>query len=222
MPTLMQYAYIAQEVYRPFTDGQRCLTPDFGCNPGFCRNDRPASLGGDLLSSGLQGRVFFHDRSNAAVIAFKGTEPNYAGTGRAMVSDFVADLAVTMPLLIPRQVAEALALVATWKHRLKGYHLTLTGHSLGGAIVQVVGLACDIRFVAFNGPGMWTNSWGAAGLKGMRNADSNGVNYILQDFIGRRFVHCGRVVDVPSLGHGMVSVIEALENHGDRDKDPLA
>jgi hypothetical protein len=218
MPTLMQYAAIAQEVYRPFSDGETCRIPEFGCNPGFCLNDKPASLGGSRFSTGLQGRVFFHGGSNTAIIAFKGTAPDYDDSGKPMLSDFVNDLILSLPLLVPPQVAVAIALVASWKKKLQGYRLALTGHSLGGAIVQVVGVTHGIKFVGFNGP----NSWGAGGFKAIRNSDSNGVNYILNDFIGRRFIHCGRVVNVPAPGHGMKQVLAALKDHRDCGKDPIA
>src|SRR5436190_22640025 len=195
MITLMQYAYMAMDVYRPMKAGYRCIAPDCFAALNFTHGDKPLAAGGSAFSTGLQARVYFHTKSDVAAIAFKGTEPNYDHTGRRMRTDYEADLFIALPLLIPRQAFAAVHLVRAWRRHLKGYRLRLVGHSLGGGLAQLVGKSEEIPFINFNGPGVWTNSIPFVGRRAFtRTPASMGVNYVTAHVIGRWGVHVGHVV----------------------------
>lgn len=95
----------------------------------------------DSLGTGLQAGVF--TRGQATVVAFKGTT-------LSNVNDLTTDLklGVGMNTAYFSAAERFVALYAS------GPEVVFTGHSLGGAIAQVVGNRRQMPFVTFNAPGV--------------------------------------------------------------------
>lgn len=213
MVRLMEYALIADKVYEPSTAGEPALR-GWGCPRGYAVDDASVFSGGAFFSSGLQMRAFRKDKGGDIVIAFKGTRPSQA-------SDLLADLRLALEG-VPRQAVDAMKHTSEWKSSFKGARVTLTGHSLGGAIAQVVGIVTDLRFVTFNAPGMWTNAVGLCSFPKLLNTTSRGMNFIKWgDPIGNFGKHIGDTTRVRSVGHGMTGFVEFIKGYTGRDLDPL-
>jgi len=149
MPTVMNAAQAANAVYdsSPRLEGWTL------------KSLRPS---GSTIGDAFQGAVFMC--GGEMIIAFKGTSQK---------RDFVADakLAVGMNTY---QYADACEFV----EQSVGYADTvyLVGHSLGGAIAQVVGNRLNLRFVTFNAPGVGLAS---------RNVDEMAVSVLTKTAIVR-------------------------------------
>lgn len=169
MISLSDYAKISDKVYEP----SPASVESWSCPRGMAVDDSSVFSGGALFSSGLQGRVFLRTAGRLeAVIAFKGTNP-------AMVSDLTADLRLALGYM-PRQAREAIRHATRWRDAVRKQSaqavIHVTGHSLGGAIAQVVGSELMLPFVTFNAPGM--RSQVLARIPAARVAASmNGVNF---------------------------------------------
>lgn len=125
MASILDYGLLSNAVYDD--------TPSV---PGWVCAQYRAGLG-----QGLQAAVF--TRGQETVVAFKGTTPS-------QTSDLVADLklGVGMNTSYFSAAEDFTALYAG------GANVVATGHSLGGAIAQVVGNRQDLPFVTFNAPGV--------------------------------------------------------------------
>ncbi|MEZ4651829.1 MAG: hypothetical protein R3E97_24135 [Candidatus Eisenbacteria bacterium] len=101
---------------------------------------------GYLPQSAFQGAAF--QKAGTVVFAFKGTSV----ASRSAVGDVVADLKLGIGMntvqfdLAGQFVADTLI--------PDGNRVLLTGHSLGGAIAQIVGNRRRLPFVTFNAPGV--------------------------------------------------------------------
>lgn len=104
--------------------------------PGWTTTQYRAGLG-----TGLQAAVF--TRGQTTVVAFKGTSPS-------AISDIVADLKLGTGMNTS-YFSDAETFTAQFAG---GAGVVVTGHSLGGAIAQVVGNRRRIPFVTFNAPGV--------------------------------------------------------------------
>lgn len=162
-------------------------------------------------SSGLRS-VVFH-RGGVFVVSFRGTDN---------LSDVVEDAQLTLGMntaMYP--VGEAIAAAA-------GQHggVILTGHSLGGAVAQVVGNRAQLPFVTFNAPGValiasrniatanpvmaalrWTGSVSSALARPRQTARDmqaafnvvHGKNYrLFNDVVSSSGVHYGDVITLPT------------------------
>jgi putative lipase involved disintegration of autophagic bodies len=100
-----------------------------------------------------------------------------------------------------------------------GSRVSVCGHSLGGAIAQIVGSRLRLPFATFNAPGVGLIS---------RNLGEvvRGANFRLSwDVVGLIGAHYGRVIDIPYTGgaldvgtkHRMGAMIAALETSSYRD-----
>jgi hypothetical protein len=158
MATLYELALIADAVYGTADNGndsqKEIATLGWTCPASMQVNDASVFSGGALMSSGFQGRAFLSKDTKEAVIAYKGTKPS-------QVSDLTADIKLAMGF-VPTQAKDALKATVDWTKQLGGKKFTITGHSLGGALAQVVGLQTGINFVTFNAPGMKNQSKGLA------------------------------------------------------------
>jgi hypothetical protein len=226
MATLLEYARIAQDVYRPWKDRGDEVLP-WVCPRGKSIDDSSVLDGGSFFSTGFQGRVFKRANAGEVIYAFKGTVPR-------MASDLRADLALTLNQ-IPQQAYVALNAVQTWRRDYKGMKESLVGHSLGGALAQVVGFWLGIRFVTFNAPGMLEQTHGLSmpgtgrlvRLFGGGHLDA-GVNYRRAwDLVGNFGAPIGRRVVISTgatgvvRGHGIAGFIGEIQRHADANKDPL-
>lgn len=128
MATVMTYARMSNAVYdaEPAVDGWRRM--------GF----RPSGSG---LSDAFQGAVF--QNGAEVVFAFKGTSG---------ARDAIADIKLGVGMNT-HQYACAMDFVNS-VHIHPGSRVSVCGHSLGGAIAQIVGNRMRLPFVTFNAPGV--------------------------------------------------------------------
>lgn len=229
MATLLEYARIADKVYEP----SPASIPDWSCPPGLAVDDRSVFEGGRLLTTGFQGRVFESGGSaGEVVIAFKGTVPR-------MASDLIADLTLALNA-IPGQAHVALAKTEAWRRNYTSKPISLVGHSLGGALAQVVGYRLGIKFVTFNAPGMLEQNSGIIpyGLGRIVRAlggghQDAGVNFRRSwDMVGNFSAPIGRRVEIPGetpgnrtgplASHSISGFVTLIESKPDiKNKDPL-
>lgn len=127
MASMMTYARMADAVYA-----------DDPAVDGWTRVGFDATRGS--LTDPFQGAAF--RRGNEVVFAFKGT----SSAGDAVTD---AKLGVGMNT---HQYARAGEFVS--RTPVEGARVSLTGHSLGGAIAQIIGNRHRLAFVTFNAPGV--------------------------------------------------------------------
>jgi hypothetical protein len=102
-----------------------------------------------VLGNSFQGLV--HEGDDEAIIAFSGT----VGSNLWMPPIWKKrDSLRTRANIIPNMARSAKALVKAAAETAKP--VSIVGHSLGGALAQVIGVWMDIPFISFNGPGMAT------------------------------------------------------------------
>jgi hypothetical protein len=227
MVTLYGYSLIADAVYARWDEGNASqatlYNQNWKCPPAMKVDEKSIWALGNPFSSGFQGRVFLGP-SGDAVIAFKGTKP-YMG------SDLAADARLAMGF-VPTQAKDALKHTVDWAHRLKGLRITLVGHSLGGALAQVVGSRTGLRFVTFNAPGMLRQTHGLSRSQSVDIArvkekeQELGINYRTAGSfapIAALGIHIGRVVilELTGTGHGIGNFVEYLRQHKDGRATPL-
>ncbi|HEY4029125.1 MAG TPA: hypothetical protein VGM25_02180 [Caulobacteraceae bacterium] len=137
MPTVYEAAQMANAVYgdKPNVPGWTCVD----------------SRKGGILN-GFQAAAFVKD--GVTVVAFRGT--NYSGTGLGgdirggLMSDAGADLKLGAGMN-STYFADGEAYMFAYRHLPRVY---VCGHSLGGAIAQVVGNRQGLKFATFNAPGV--------------------------------------------------------------------
>lgn len=134
-PTDLELAKLSEAVY---TNGAQDLS-------GF------AYIQSDL---GLGFGAAAFKRGNEIVVAFRGTDtPSFSAD---VLKDVAADISYVTGTPTPamesyaRQAAEFLAQVRASN---PGLSITITGHSLGGALAQLVGNISGFKTVAFDAPG---------------------------------------------------------------------
>jgi hypothetical protein len=103
---------------------------------------------GTWYGDGFQGGVFEDDKE--LVVAFAGTKGNLM---TAPISQNSANARIGV-FVIPNMAGAAKALV-DWAEQNRGEKpVSIVGHSLGGALAQVVGAWSGLPFISLNGPGM--------------------------------------------------------------------
>jgi pimeloyl-ACP methyl ester carboxylesterase len=220
MVRLIDYARIADKIYVPSTDEHPSVP---GWVTSRIRKQDADQSARDPWNEGLQCRCFRRKHGGTdVVIAFRGT---------ACGADLGADAKLAF-WGIPMRCHEAIRLTQVWQSHYAGYRVTLTGHSLGGAIAQVVGARTGIRFVTFNAPGMLANTSGMCANPFTKQNAKLGVNYIkIGDTIGNFGRHIGdtRRVSfsslfnpIPGRAHSMTRFVEFIDGYSERNKDPLA
>jgi hypothetical protein len=135
---------------------------------------------------------------------------------------------------LPRQTSDAYYLynrALELKGRHGAGHMTVCGHSLGGALSQHVGYWTKSNFVTFNAPGVYTGIQGTkvaflhSPQKAVRtilatfSGSADGRNFRLSDdYVSRVGVHYGRLEDLlpggGATGHGIAECIKALKVNG--------
>jgi hypothetical protein len=111
---------------------------------------------------------------------------------------------------VPRQAKDALKHTVDWQQALGGIKTTLAGHSLGGALAQVVGSKTGLRFVTFNAPGMLRQTHGLS-------CTQNGLTAALSskyESLGLNFRSGGAFAPIAALGlHiGKIEVLELADS----------
>jgi hypothetical protein len=144
MATCLDYAKIAYAAY--FTRvAQYSDSP-----PGHLVDDWTVQKWeqGTLFGNGYQGGIWQSEKD--VVVGCCGTNPKQKGK---LAQDLLADLKIALKIL-PSQTKGALRMVKTAREIAGGRRVSVTGHSLGGGLAQVVGVVCEIPFVTFNAPAM--------------------------------------------------------------------
>jgi len=139
MITTSQYAEIANAVYNIGTDGNWVVD-------GF-QTTLFEEGGWGSTRTKFKGCVYAKEDTRDVVVALQGTVPSKFG-------DLYADLQIVLGIL-PQYCGAAERLYQRALKRYHGWGITLTGHSLGGGLAQVVGHWTGCPFVSFNAPGMW-------------------------------------------------------------------
>jgi len=106
--------------------------------------------------NGFQGSVFEGDEE--VIVAFSGTK---GGPMTAPISQNSANARIAV-LVIPNMAGSAKKLVRWAEQNCGGKPVSIVGHSLGGALAQVVGAWSGRPFVSLNGPGMEAHLKGSA------------------------------------------------------------
>lgn len=98
-----------------------------------------------------------------------GTNPKDKGK---LFKDLINDLQIGLRI-IPTQAATARKMVKAAKEIAGSRSVSITGHSLGGGLAQIVGVWEKVPFVTFNAPAMQR----VIKTVGVRITDRSGVNF---------------------------------------------
>lgn len=157
-----------------------------------------------IVGDGFQGGVFEH--ADEIVVGFGGTGAGKTGSSVSQVS---ADIRIGASI-IPNMAGSAKKLVDWAKARPGNKPVSIVGHSLGGALAQVVGNWSGCPFIAFNGPGMKTHLKVSAfnifkPMQMVRSATSANTDATIGicftskgDTIAEYGYHVGLEIDIPS------------------------
>ncbi len=153
--TTLQYAQMAEHVYyidcrKEATRSQKTEGKSWVVG-GFKAELFEYGMGWGGTSTDFKGCVYASRSRPEAVVALQGTVPAKAG-------DLVADLQIALGGLVgmlPQYCTAALKLFEKTLAIYPSRNISFVGHSLGGAIAQVMGHWTGLPFVTFNAPGMW-------------------------------------------------------------------
>ena len=129
--------------------------PDYARMANAVYDDQPHAEGwllgpmkpsGSGLTEAFQGAMF--RKGSETVFAFKGPDPS----GKTTKRDVLADVKLGFGMNTV-QFSRALDFVEQYAPAARG-HISLCGHSLGGAIAQIVGNRLRLPFMTFNAPGV--------------------------------------------------------------------
>jgi hypothetical protein len=137
MATIRDYLDIADAAYQNDPEGHV---------PGRWRVRKTETA--TWYGNGFQGSVFEGDEE--VIVAFSGTK---GGPMNAPVSQSSANARIAV-LVVPNMAGSAKKLVRWAEQNCGGKPVSIVGHSLGGALAQVVGAWSGRPFVSLNGPGM--------------------------------------------------------------------
>lgn len=98
--------------------------------------------------NGFQGGVFANDAE--VIVAFSGTKGSLT---TAPISQNSGNARIGVNV-IPNMAGSAMKMVTWAKENAFGKPVSIVGHSLGGALAQVVGNWSGCPFISFNGPGI--------------------------------------------------------------------
>lgn len=190
---------------------------------------------GTLFGDGFQGGIW--QNNHDVVVGCCGTNPKQL----KIIPDLGADLKIGLKIL-PNQCSSARQMVKAAKQIANGRRVSVTGHSLGGGLAQVVGRWEGVPFVTFNAPAMksvmamakvnvlkpmmMVRTW-----KAQKASDTSGINFrIAGDIVsshmkGLAGEHLGVVVDLPNAtgggAHGKGNCWQAILESDWADIDPF-
>jgi hypothetical protein len=190
---------------------------------GGCADWQVRFWQGGTDSSGFQGIII--ENANEAVCVFKGSQMK----GPTIKDDWLVNDVQIGLNRVPSQTASALAMVVAADEIKKP--LSITGHSLGGGLAQLIGYLHGLPFVTFNAPGMKNNVPKGFTAPG----PARGFNMILwTDPVGNFGKHIGKTerfmshwAGIPGAGGGLIAhqmgcVKRVLDNKTNWAKKTLA
>ena len=137
-PTVLQLAQLSKDVYATTASGIDGYTPS------------PLNTSD---SYGMKANAYVSPDSTQVVIAFRGT---YTDTRPSLIKNLTADASFfdSVPSqFITGAVPDAVGFLQQVKQSYPNANITLTGHSLGGALAQMIGAEANMSTSAFNAPG---------------------------------------------------------------------
>lgn len=143
--TTNDYADMANKVYNI----DNVSNPEGFVVPGYTPDLFNEGMAWGGTKTNFKGCVYASNTTKEVVVAFQGTKLSKAG-------DLVADVQIFLGMLTQYSDA-AYRLFKRCKEVYGGYEMSLVGHSLGGALAQVIGHWTGVPFVTFNAPGMWAH-----------------------------------------------------------------
>jgi hypothetical protein len=158
---------------------------------------------------GYQGGIF--SSSSEVVVGFSGTK---GGVTTAPVSQNSGNVRLGVNV-IPNMAGSAFAMVEWAQKNYKAVPISIVGHSLGGALAQVVGNWAGVPFICLNGPGMVSHLKMSAfnifkpmqmfrSATGKNTSDTVGICFTVKgDVIAEFGYHVGYEIVVPRLNTNM-------------------
>ncbi len=225
MTKLLTYAEMANKVYH-VPDWNKAMMPGW--------NTWKFGEGNENTTGGFHGCIY--KKGSEVVVVFRGT-----ASGRDVLAD--ARLALG---ICPRQAGAAADLYRRAARIFDGASITITGHSLGGGLAQVVAHWYKTPFVTFNAPPMmgtiqktklnvvFAPQKALRAIKASFKSGAEGHNYRLKgDVVSSRRTstlgHYGKVHTLyhpgahdPLSAHSMDNVVDLLSRSGSGGIDPFA
>jgi putative lipase involved disintegration of autophagic bodies len=189
------------------------------------------------INDGFWGCLYVNETTKEVVVAFKGTgsakltEEKLAQVGsdrpnHSLTGDITADLKLLVGV-IPNQAstAETLFTRATSVYDPKTYTYSITGHSLGGYLAQVVSYWYALPCVTFNAPGAWGDMQKAKinlfkpqvmwqSITSTLQFEAICVNFIhVGDIIGNYGLHRGRTNRLQGFSHAIKDLRDTIAKH---------
>ena len=202
MITTGTFLELAYQVHYP--DPMR-VVPSQGFACERVDNSKAYFGSGEGNRNGFKAALYRNSALGAKVLAIAGTE----GTAG---NDITADLRIPLHTM-PRQASSG------WKFyesvvQAQDEWVFIVGHSLGGALAQVLGYWCNRPFVTFNAPGMasvigaaqWNllkpevlkRTWESKKFRSS-NGKARGINFrVARDVVGKFGKHVGDVIVLKS------------------------
>ncbi|MGN6327833.1 MAG: hypothetical protein ACTHL5_02705 [Rhodanobacter sp.] len=147
--------------------------------------------------SGFHGTAYIDRETNEIIVAYRGTDPDFKHHPLTVVRDIGADYTMVRDRFNPQEKAArdftARVIDAVKVNGISLDHVTLAGHSLGGALAE-------IESSKFNLPGITFNSYGAVDLGyGVPEGGDRVTNYVMAgDPVSAASHHHGQVVALAS------------------------
>ena len=186
--TTLAYAEIANRVYNIDVKGER------SADGRWVVGDFDSALFKEGMSWGatntdFKGCVYVSKSNKEAVVAFQGTVPKKGG-------DLLADLQIAIGGLVgmlPQYCDAATRLYDRTRQIYPEHQISFVGHSLGGAMAQVMGHWTGMPFVTFNAPGMWGDIQKAKLVPWSRGAQIRSIAGTLQgSLLSKQMASTGR------------------------------
>ena len=163
------------------------------------------------------------DGDPSIIVAFRGT---FMGQIGAFIKNILADtsfLAGVPNALLQRYAGDAASFLSTIVSNNPGAYITIAGHSLGGALAQLVGEASGFATAAFNAPGtgqLYNQLLGELSPSNNLGKGGTNINYrVTGDQVSFAGTQLRQTYSLPSVAgtNGSTSqlnvVLQALGNH---------